>query len=182
MLLLHPDELNWFCLDDNVMGGQSQTNITLIDSIKMQLATNNTQQSLTSTTDTKLLQQQQRQVQVLLPFSGIINTNGGGFASVRTVVPNTITLTKIYHQSITHEDNSHKEKLGIIIKGFRIRYRGDGKTYKFICADGTRHRASTRKPSWQYDIPTRRNICLHTTTEHEQQNQNVEYTTTATTA
>ena len=70
-----------------------------------------------------------------LHFAGIINTNGGGFTSIRSKIP---------------------EGLIKDVKSIRLRYRGDGKTYKLILSDG---KGSTgglfgRTPSWQVDLPT----------------------------
>jgi hypothetical protein len=70
-----------------------------------------------------------------LHFKGTINTNGGGFASIRSNIPETIDLS------------SGK-------KGLRLRIRGDGKTYKFFMTDGSRGGPMSRSPSWQIDVPT----------------------------
>jgi NADH dehydrogenase [ubiquinone] 1 alpha subcomplex assembly factor 1 len=64
-----------------------------------------------------------------LDFCGTINTNGGGFCSIR----------------------ANFQGLPENTKAIRIRYTGDGKTYKFLLSDGTRGFST---PSWQYDIPT----------------------------
>lgn len=64
-----------------------------------------------------------------LDFCGTINTNGGGFCSIRA--------------------NFHG--LPENTTAMRIRYSGDGKTYKFLLSDGTRGFST---PSWQHDIPT----------------------------
>jgi len=101
--------LSWFRLDDGVMGGQSETN------------------HLVSEDDGAL------------HFVGTINTNGGGFASVRSKIP-----AGVLASSTTD--------------AIRIRFRGDGKTYKFIMSDGNRMAGApmSRTPSWQTDLPTRR--------------------------
>ena len=80
--------LSWFQLDDGVMGGQSQT-------------------------DLKLLVEEEN-----LHFRGMINCNGGGFASIRAKLPTNVL-------------NSEK-------RGVKIRYRGDGKTYKVILSNAER--------------------------------------------
>lgn len=72
-----------------------------------------------------------------LHFAGTINTNGGGFTSIRATIPG-----------------------GIFSKStdsIRIRYRGDGKTYKFIMSDGQRFTGApmSKTPSWQVDLPTK---------------------------
>lgn len=94
-------ELKWHRLDDGVMGGRSET--------ALQVCT---------TTG-------------LLNFQGTINTNGGGFTSIRTPIP-------------TLSDD---------VKAIRIRYRGDGKTYKVLLSNGQ----GLRLPSWQSDLPTTNN-------------------------
>ena len=94
-------ELRWFRLDDGVMGGQSETNH----------ATTGDEGSLT------------------LDFCGTINTNGGGFCSIR----------------------ADFDGLPPETKGIRLKYTGDGKTYKFLLSDGTRGFST---PSWQHDIVT----------------------------
>lgn len=70
----------------------------------------------------------------VLQFAGTINTNGGGFASIRTKLP--------------------PGSLSADIKGIKIRYRGDGKTYKVLLSNGDRGGPFTRVPSWQLDLPT----------------------------
>lgn len=99
--------MQWFRLDDGVMGGQSET----------------THQAINAQ---------------ILHFTGTINTNGGGFASIRSKIPEAIfdATTTI---------------------GVRIRCRGDGKTYKFLMSEGTRNAGApmSRTPSWQADIRTK---------------------------
>ena len=67
---------------------------------------------------------------------GTINTNGGGFASIRAKIP---------------PGSFNKSTAGV-----RIRFRGDGKTYKFLMSDGGRNVGAplSRSPSWQMDVPT----------------------------
>lgn len=71
-----------------------------------------------------------------LVFKGTINSNGGGFASIRTPIPDGV-FTKY-------------------TTGIKLRYKGDGKTYKFILNDGNRSAGGPfgRSPSWQVDLPT----------------------------
>lgn len=38
--------------------------------------------------------------------------------------------------------------------GLKIRYRGDGKTYKLLISNGERGGPFSRVPSWQSDLPT----------------------------
>jgi hypothetical protein len=106
-----PNLLSWFRLDDGVMGGSSETQ-HYVDP------------------DTHILH-----------FNGTIDTNGGGFASIRTKINPTTTTT-----------SQHTEWDAI-----RIRYKGDGKTYKFFLTDGSRMGPMARKPSWQIDVPTIQN-------------------------
>lgn len=82
--------LEWFRLDDGVMGGQSETRHQSV--VKEGGST-------------------------CLLFSGTINTNGGGFASIRT---------RLQHQNILYPYNALK-----------LRLKGDGKTYKFFMTDGS---------------------------------------------
>jgi len=89
-------DLEWYRLDDGVMGGRSATNMDDLSS--------------------------------RIHFHGTINTNGGGFASIRAKIESLSGL------------------------GIRLRYKGDGKTYKLILSDGTRNMES---PTWQTDIPTK---------------------------
>lgn len=95
--------LQWYRLDDGVMGGQSLTNHSISD-------------------------------QGWLTFQGMINTNGGGFCSIRT-----------------RFDGS---TFSASTKGIKIRHRGDGKTYKFLLSDGTPSGPTAKTPSWQADLPT----------------------------
>ena len=92
--------LEWFRLDDGVMGGQSET---LHRSLKECES---------------------------LDFCGTINTDGGGFCSIRANL---------------------NEPLPPYTKALKIQYTGDGKTYKLLLSDGTR---GSRTPSWQADVPT----------------------------
>jgi len=106
-LKLMEQELKWHRLDDGVMGGRSET--------ALQVCT----------------------MTGLLNFQGTINTNGGGFTSIRTPIP-------------TLSDD---------ITAIRIRYRGDGKTYKVLISNGQGMRA----PSWQSDLATTDNQSGHGT-------------------
>ena len=70
-----------------------------------------------------------------LHFSGEINTNGGGFCSIRAPIPDGLPPST---------------------QAIRLSFVGDGKTYKLLLSDGTRSTfgPSKRSPSWQADIPT----------------------------
>jgi hypothetical protein len=70
-----------------------------------------------------------------LHFKGEINTNGGGFCSIRSPFGGFPPDTK----------------------AVRLRFKGDGKTYKLLLSDGTKSAfgPSRRSPSWQSDIPTK---------------------------
>lgn len=69
-----------------------------------------------------------------LIFSGTINTNAGGFASIRAHLP---------------------QPLPPSAEAIRVVYRGDGKTYKMLLSDGTGGGPFSKNPSWQVDIPTK---------------------------
>lgn len=98
--------LKWYRLDDGVMGGQSES-----DHIPLQ--------------DGKMLH-----------FQGTINTNGGGFCSIRTKFEDSFLSTNT--------------------EAIKLVYRGDGKTYKLILSDGNRSTGGPfgKSPSWQVDLPT----------------------------
>jgi len=70
-----------------------------------------------------------------LNFRGTINTQGGGFTSIRAPLPS----------GISEE-----------VEAIRIRYRGDGKTYKVLLSDGNKSTGGpfSRSPTWQADLPT----------------------------
>lgn len=96
------DALSWYRLDDGVMGGQSET-------------------THSSSQDTGSLE-----------FKGEINTNGGGFCSIRSKIPSGLPADAV---------------------AIRLKLKGDGKTYKLMFSDGTK---SMMGPvSWQADIPTK---------------------------
>eukprot|EP00585_Thalassiosira_rotula_P003160 CAMPEP_0196133550 /NCGR_PEP_ID=MMETSP0910-20130528/2733_1 /TAXON_ID=49265 /ORGANISM="Thalassiosira rotula, Strain GSO102" /LENGTH=210 /DNA_ID=CAMNT_0041393291 /DNA_START=111 /DNA_END=743 /DNA_ORIENTATION=+ len=104
---------NWHRLDDGVMGGQSETTLHHSSS-----SSDNTNE---------------------LHFTGQINTEGGGFCSIRSPIegglpPNTAAI--------------------------RICYIGDGKTYKVLFSDGNKSTfgPSRRSPSWQSDLPTKNGV------------------------
>lgn len=69
-----------------------------------------------------------------LIFSGTINTNGGGFASIRANLP----------QPLPHN-----------AEAIRLIFRGDGKTYKILLSDGKGGGPFSKTPSWQADLQTR---------------------------
>ena len=98
--------LNWHRLDDGVMGGQSETALS------------------PSTCKDEL------------DFSGQINTDGGGFCSVRALI----------------EGGLPPDTAAI-----KVCYTGDGKTYKVTLSDGSKSAfgPSRRSPSWQKDLPTK---------------------------
>jgi len=93
-------ELKWHRLDDGVMGGKSETLHESGNGGKV------------------------------LRFCGTINTDGGGFTSVRAPIPSPHLTDRT--------------------AALRVRYRGDGKTYKVLLSDG----GGMRSPSWQVDLPT----------------------------
>lgn len=99
-------DLKWFRLDDGVMGGQSTSDI-------------NTAAGHDG----------------VLHFTGTINTNGGGFTSIRAALPSGI---------LTPETT-----------GIKICFRGDGKTYKLLFSDGSRG-GGRQTPSWQANLPTKK--------------------------
>lgn len=69
-----------------------------------------------------------------LHFTGTINTDGGGFTSIRAPIHGIPTEAK----------------------AIRLLFRGDGKTYKLLFADGNPNTGSpfARRPTWQADLPT----------------------------
>lgn len=68
-----------------------------------------------------------------LHFTGTINTNGGGFCSVRAPLGKSLS----------------KDTAAI-----RLLFRGDGKTYKLHMSDGTGGGPFARNPAFHADIPT----------------------------
>mmetsp|Transcript_14011 Transcript_14011/g.55915 ORF Transcript_14011/g.55915 Transcript_14011/m.55915 type:complete len:222 (+) Transcript_14011:76-741(+) len=69
-----------------------------------------------------------------LRFAGTINTEGGGFASVRAPLPRPLPRDAT---------------------ALRVRYRGDGRTYKVLLSNGeTAGGPFSSNPSWQHDLPT----------------------------
>lgn len=69
-----------------------------------------------------------------LHFAGTINTDGGGFTSIRAPI--------------------HGIPKGT--DAIRLLFRGDGKTYKLLLSDGNPSTGSpfARNPTWQADLPT----------------------------
>jgi len=98
-LQLLNQDLKWHRLDDGVMGGSSET---------LQVCT---------------------AIDGFLNFQGTLNTNGGGFTSIRAPIP-------------TLSDD---------VSAIRLRFRGDGKTYKVLLTNGQ----GFKSPSWQIDLPTK---------------------------
>ena len=98
--------LSWHRLDDGVMGGRSETLHECIDGAGT------------------------------LHFKGTINTEGGGFTSIRSPI----------------SDSGLPKDM----EALRIKFRGDGKTYKVLLSDGKRSTGApfSRSPSWQIDLPT----------------------------
>ena len=114
--------LKWHRLDDGVMGGRSETLLSSHSKLILPM----TGQQLTG-----------------LHFKGYINTNGGGFTSIRAPFDPTI----LFPESESMILNNHDLAL-------RLTFRGDGKTYKVLLSDGTSSFMSGT-PSWQVDLPTR---------------------------
>mmetsp|Transcript_41470 Transcript_41470/g.60830 ORF Transcript_41470/g.60830 Transcript_41470/m.60830 type:complete len:285 (-) Transcript_41470:542-1396(-) len=99
--------LRWHRLDDGVMGGRSETLHTI--------------------------EQGEDGAGAGLHFTGTINTDGGGFTSVRAPI----------------------EALSKETTGIKLKLRGDGKTYKLLLSSGKSSGSPfSRAPSWQVDIPT----------------------------
>ncbi|KAL7469946.1 hypothetical protein ACHAXS_010183, partial [Conticribra weissflogii] len=101
--------LKWHRLDDGVMGGRSET----LHSVEASSESGSP----------------------ILHFSGQINTDGGGFCSIRAPITGGMPSGT---------------------RALRIKYIGDGKTYKLLLSDGSKSTfgPSRRSPSWQADIPT----------------------------
>ena len=74
-----------------------------------------------------------------LHFTGQINTQGGGFCSIRTTID----------QGLSSDTTAIK-----------VSYLGDGKTYKVMFSDGKKSEfgPSRRNPSWQTDLPTKKGV------------------------
>ena len=75
-----------------------------------------------------------------LIFAGQINTDGGGFCSIRTpLIPGELTRDTV---------------------AVRVCYIGDGKTYKILFSDKNKSAfgPSRRSPSWQMDLPTKSGV------------------------
>lgn len=112
--------LQWHRLDDGVMGGRSET-------------IHHTGGGDDDDDDTN---KKEGDGSKILHFEGTINTDGGGFCSIRTPIPDGLP------EGTT---------------GIRIRFRGDGKTYKLTLSDGNKSMfgPSKRSPSWQADVATK---------------------------
>jgi hypothetical protein len=111
-LRLAGNSLDWFRLDDGVMGGQSETHHCTLGAGDEDAS--------------------------VLHFTGTINTEGGGFTSIRSKIP--------------------AGSLDRSTEAIRLRFQADGKTYKLFMTDGSRYSGGplSRTPSWQADIPTNR--------------------------
>eukprot|EP00633_Aureoumbra_lagunensis_P010013 CAMPEP_0197311574 /NCGR_PEP_ID=MMETSP0891-20130614/12525_1 /TAXON_ID=44058 ORGANISM="Aureoumbra lagunensis, Strain CCMP1510" /NCGR_SAMPLE_ID=MMETSP0891 /ASSEMBLY_ACC=CAM_ASM_000534 /LENGTH=202 /DNA_ID=CAMNT_0042797877 /DNA_START=1 /DNA_END=606 /DNA_ORIENTATION=- len=101
--------LQWWRLADNCMGGMSATK----------------HEAIVDATGTQQLR-----------FAGEINTNGGGFTSIRANIENGLP-----------SDTS----------ALYLKYRGDGKTYKVLLSNGESTGPFSSNPSWQHDLPTAAN-------------------------
>ena len=113
-LVINNAPLSFYKLDDGVMGGQSQTHLDQLLSI-----------STCSEDDNNMKHS--------LFFTGTINTNGGGFTSIRSSIENGIPADA---------------------KGIKLKFKGDGKTYKVLLSDGQGGGPFSSSPSWQCDLPT----------------------------
>jgi hypothetical protein len=116
---LFGSNLKWFRLDDGVMGGKSETTHKIMNDDD-------------DDDDGKLLD-----------FTGTINTDGGGFCSIRA--------------SLSDDDDNSNCGFSPNAIGMKLKIIGDGKTYKFIMSNGNTGGGGlfSRSPSWQCDIPTR---------------------------
>lgn len=74
-----------------------------------------------------------------LHFTGQINTQGGGFCSIRSPIEGGLPSDTV---------------------AIRVQYSGDGKTFKVLFSDGNPSvfGPSRRSPSWQCDLPTREGV------------------------
>ena len=98
----------WHRLDDGVMGGRSETTHAAIEVAG----------------------------RPGIHFAGTINTNGGGFASIRAPF--------------------EAGGLSGDTPSLRIKFRGDGRTYKVLLSDGGSSGPMGGSPSWQVDLPTKK--------------------------
>lgn len=118
--------MKWHRLDDGVMGGKSET-------LHKALGINGSS----------------------LHFAGFINTDGGGFASIRSPLP--------------------ASGLPKDMEALRLRIRGDGKTYKVLLSDGNKSTGSplSRTPTWQCDLPTKKapESCTNTSDNNEKKGE-----------
>lgn len=105
--------LSWYRLDDGVMGGRSET------------------EHSRSSEDNGL------------HFQGMINTDGGGFCSVRARLDGT-----------DENGGNTNGNLPPDTRAIRVVLDGDGKTYKFIMTDKGSATSTFGGTSWQVDIPT----------------------------
>ena len=128
---LFGSNLKWFRLDDGVMGGKSETtHKTMNDDVN-------------DDDDVKLLD-----------FTGTINTDGGGFCSIRASLSDD-------DDDDDDDDNNNDCGFSPNAIGIKLKIIGDGKTYKFTMSNGNTGGGGggggpfSRSPSWQCDIPTR---------------------------
>lgn len=119
----------WFPLDDEVMGGKSKTRTPImwhpVDDGVMGGKSRTNKDFLNHMEDSDGFEP--------IAFAGRINTNGGGFASIRT---------------------KFDEGLPESVSAVRVTFRGDGKTYKVLLSDGHGGGPWSRTPVWEVDIPT----------------------------
>jgi hypothetical protein len=134
-LIINNAPLSFYTLDDGVMGGQSHTFLDqLVISSSSSTVTNNGNACMIDGDDDDN-EPNQHHNNGKIRFTGEINTNGGGFTSIRSMLQNGIPKTS---------------------KGLKIRYKGDGKTYKILLSDGSKGVGGpfSSTPSWQCDLPT----------------------------
>ena len=128
---LFGSNLKWFRLDDGVMGGKSETTHKIM----------NDDVNDDDDDDGKLLD-----------FTGTINTDGGGFCSIRA---------SLSDDDDDDDDDFNNCGFSPNAIGIKLKIIGDGKTYKFTMSNGNTGGGGgsggpfSRSPSWQCDIPTR---------------------------
>mmetsp|Transcript_24014 Transcript_24014/g.27405 ORF Transcript_24014/g.27405 Transcript_24014/m.27405 type:complete len:221 (+) Transcript_24014:54-716(+) len=115
-LILNNAHLSFYNIDDGIMGGQSFTHIDQL--FKSTTPKDNHESSANKS----------------LFFTGEINTNGGGFASIKSDLENGLPSDA---------------------KGLKLKYIGDGKTYKITFSKGQGSGGPfSSSPNWQFDLPT----------------------------
>ena len=97
--------LHWFRLDDNVMGGRSTTTMVSENGFAVVEVESSP-----------------------LRFMGTINTNGGGFCSLRATLPHDWCLNNnVQEEKEEEEEKEEVHNQQSVVVGVRLRYRGDGK-------------------------------------------------------